>query len=168
MSKKKLPHQQRQPKASRPFMSGFRFPKGVKGLLPWKWADRRLKKSHHYWLATTWPDGRPHVMVVWGLWLEGAFYFSTGRQSRKGRNLEANPYCVVCTEQADEAVILEGTARVIPEGALVRKILSLYKRKYRWDPTSLDQPMYSVRPSTLFGLDEKRGPEAATRWKFPA
>ena len=33
-----------------------------RGLLPWSWAEERLIASHDYWVATVWPDGRPHVM----------------------------------------------------------------------------------------------------------
>ena len=87
------------------------------GLLPWEWAAERLSVSHNYMVATTRPDGRPHVMPVWGVWLDDAFYFSTGRQSRKARNLGANPHCVVSTDRAEEAVILEGLAEEVAEGA---------------------------------------------------
>src|SRR5207253_6140331 len=57
------------PHASRPYMPGYGLPKGAKGLLPWSWAERLLNKSHNYWIATSRPDGTPHVMVVWALWL---------------------------------------------------------------------------------------------------
>lgn len=33
------------------------------------------------------------------------FYFSTGKQSRKARNLAANPQCVIATEVVSEAEI---------------------------------------------------------------
>jgi hypothetical protein len=100
-----------EPKASRPHMPGYGVPKGTKGLLPWSWAKQRLEKSHNYWISTVKPDGSPHTMIVWGLWVDGAFYFSTGRQSRKARNLAENLRCVLCTERADEAVMVEGSAR---------------------------------------------------------
>jgi nitroimidazol reductase NimA-like FMN-containing flavoprotein (pyridoxamine 5'-phosphate oxidase superfamily) len=141
-------------------------PANARSLLSWAWAEQHLKKSHNYWLSTVRPDGRPHVMVVWGLWHGGAYYFSTGTQSRKGRNLAANPSCVIATEQAQEAVIVEGTARVLADGALSRDILARYKRKYHWDPTTLGQPIYIVQPSRVFGLDEKRVPNSATCWTF--
>ncbi len=38
-------------------------------------------------------------MLVWGLWLDGAFYFSTGRKSRKACNLAENSYCVIATDR---------------------------------------------------------------------
>jgi hypothetical protein len=61
------------------------------GLLPWSWAEQRLVASRNYWVATSWPDGRPHAMPVWGLWDNGAFWFSSSRRSRKARNLANDP-----------------------------------------------------------------------------
>ncbi|MDQ1393919.1 MAG: hypothetical protein QOF30_2896, partial [Acidimicrobiaceae bacterium] len=65
------------------------------GLLPWTWAEQRLRDSHDYWLASVWPDGRPRVMPVWAVWLDGCLWISSSRQSRKARNLQANPDCVM-------------------------------------------------------------------------
>src|SRR2546426_815430 len=70
----------------------------------WNWTETRFAKSHNYWLATTRPDGRPHVMPIWGVLLNNTFHFSTGPQSRKGRNIAKNPNCVVCTEDAAEVI----------------------------------------------------------------
>jgi pyridoxamine 5'-phosphate oxidase-like protein len=161
------------PKASRPFMPGYGLPKGTKGLLPWKWAEERLKKSHNYWVTTVRPDGRPHSMVVWGLWLDGGFYFSTGRKSRKAQNLDANRHCVIATEKANEAVVVEGIAEEVMEVALRRNFLKIYERKYKFDMSSfaedilnLKEPIYLVRAAIIFGLDEKKSLNAATRWKF--
>src|SRR3989440_12668763 len=96
------------PKATRPHMPGYGLPRSKKGILPWKWAEDRLKKSREYWIATTRPDRRPHVMVIWALWFDGALYFSTGSTSVKARNLAKNPYCTMCSDKAAEAVIVEG------------------------------------------------------------
>ena len=169
----KVPAKKREPKASRPHMPGYGLPKTNKGLLPWKWADDRLKKSHNYWITTVKPDGSPHTMVVWGLWLNGEFLFSTGRQSRKARNLAENRRCVVCTEKASEAVILEGLAEEVADVALRREFLALYQHKYAWDMSSfeedilsLKEPIHAVRPVVAFGLDEGKFLNAATRWRF--
>ena len=91
-----------QPTSSRPHMPGYgiKGPQEGTGLLPWKWAEERLQKAHNFWVASTRPDRRPHVMPVWAVWMEGALYFSTGAKSRKARNLRANPSCVVCSEHA--------------------------------------------------------------------
>jgi hypothetical protein len=154
-------------------MPGYGLPKGIKGLLPWSWAERRLERSHNYWITTAKPDGTPHTMVVWGLWLEGVFLFSTGRQSRKARNLASNRHCVVSTEQAHQAVIVEGVAEEEVDLDVRRLFLKRYERKYAFDMSameadilSLKEPIYAVRPGVAFGLDEKKSLTAATRWQF--
>src|SRR5207248_2641543 len=82
-----------EPKASRPHWPDAlqNPPKDLSGLKPWHWAFERLEKSHNYWIATTRPDGRPHLMVLWGIWWRGAFWFSTGPRTRKARNSAAGP-----------------------------------------------------------------------------
>jgi len=153
-------------------MPGYGLPAGGKGLLPWSWAAQRLKKSHNYWITTVKPSGAPHTMVVWGLWQDGRLLFSTGSKSRKSRNLSANPNCVVCTEHAHEAVIVEGVAEVADVAAR-RKMLTAYERKYKFDMggmkddiLSMKEPIYAVRPRLVFGLWEKHFVGKATRWKF--
>jgi nitroimidazol reductase NimA-like FMN-containing flavoprotein (pyridoxamine 5'-phosphate oxidase superfamily) len=154
-------------------MPGYGLPRSKKGLLPWKWAEQRLNKSRQYWIATTRPDKRPHVMVVWALWLDGALYFSTGSKSRKARNLAKNPHCTMCTEKADEAVILEGTVETEKNVERIREFLRLYEKKYKWDMSSmaddllrLKEPVFRLRPKTAFGLAEKTFATSATRWIF--
>jgi nitroimidazol reductase NimA-like FMN-containing flavoprotein (pyridoxamine 5'-phosphate oxidase superfamily) len=148
-------------------MPGYGVPRSRTGLLPWAWAERRLARSHNYWLMTVRPNGRPHAMPVWGLWVDGAFYFSTGRASRKARNLARNPRCVVCTERADEAVIVEGVAEEIKDAKALGRLARPYHAKYK--PWTLDPalgPVYAVRPRAAFAMHERRFPSAATRWRF--
>jgi pyridoxine/pyridoxamine 5'-phosphate oxidase len=147
-------------------MPGYGLPKGTKGLLPWSWADRRLARSHNYWISTTRPEGNPHTMIVWGLWLDRRFCFSTGAQSRKARNLATNPNCVVCTEHANEAVILEGTAQLTNDPTLVKRFAKLYQAKYKWDTSGFSEPIYVVIPRVAFGLYEKKFMGSATRWEL--
>ncbi len=161
------------PKASRPHMPGYGLPKSSKGLLSWKWAESKLNKSRQYWVITVHPDGRPHAMPVWGLWLDGILYFSTGAQTRKAKNLANNSYCVVTNEDAAEAVIVEGRAKVLKDPSLVRRFIPLYERKYKWDMSgmadeliALKQPIFSVHPAVVFGQIEKTFSKTATRWKF--
>ncbi len=130
MARKNLP--KRAPRSCRPYMPGYEmmFVKN-RGSLPWTWAAKRLSASHNYWLATTRPDGRPHVMLVWGVWIDDAFYFSTDQRSRKSRNLAANPNCVVCPEGAGEAVILEGIAEEVTTGIFDKAIRRCVQEKVR-------------------------------------
>ena len=171
-TKKKIQQRTAKPRASRPLMPGYGLPEGNKGLLPWTWAEQRLKKSHNYWITTVKPDGSPHTMVVLGLWTDGYFLFSTGGRSRKARNLEQNPKCVVCTEDAHEAVIVEGVAEVADVAAR-RKMIPVYEKKYKWDLStmkddmlSMKEPVFAVRPRLVFGLWEKEFMGRSTRWQF--
>ena len=107
-------------------MPGYGVPRSRKGLLSWAWAERRLTGSHNYWLVTVRPNGRPHAMPVWGVWVDGAFHFSSGRRSRKTRNLVRNPRCVVCTDRAHEAVIVEGVARTVKSQELLSRVARPY------------------------------------------
>ena len=145
-------------------MPGYGLPKGTKGLLPWSWAEQRLRRSHNYWLVTVGTGSRPHAMPVWGIWVDGRFFFSTGRESRKARNLASNQQCVVCTEKSPEAVIVEGMAAAVADPALFKRLQPVYHRKYK--PWKLEQdlgPVFEVRPRVIFGLREKTF-NAATRW----
>ncbi|SRR6266851_5432424 len=169
----KLSREIQAPKTTRPHMPGYDLPKTKKGLLPWKWAEDRLIKSRQYWIATTRPDGRPHVMIVWALWMDGILYFSTGSKSRKARNLAANPYCTMCSQQADEAVILEGGVETETDVERIREFIRLYEKKYKWDMSdmaegllTLNEPVFCLRPKMAFGLWEKTFASSATRWVF--
>jgi Pyridoxamine 5'-phosphate oxidase len=169
---KKNSKPKRQPTANRPHIPGYGLPKGSKGLLPWSWAEQRLKRSHNYWITTVKPNGSPHTMVIWGLWRDDRFLFSTGSKSRKALNLVRNANCVVCTEDADEAVIVEGEA-AIADVAARRAFLPPYERKYKFDMSKMKQdilamkePVFAVRPRLVFGLWEKQFAEKFTRWKF--
>jgi hypothetical protein len=182
MPAKKIPAQAVKPQSSRPHMPGYGLPEGNKGLLPWSWAEQRLKKSHNYWITTikpgTSPDKSspdkpsPHTMVVWGLWQGGRFLFSTGSNSRKSRNLAKNANCIVATEHAHEAVIVEGVAEIADVPAR-RKFLPAYERKYKFDMTkmkpdilSMKEPVFAVQPRVVFGLWEKEFVGKSTRWTF--
>ena len=104
-------------------------------------------------------------MPVWGVWLDRAFYFSTGRRSRKSKNLSSNNHCVVCSENASEAVILGGTAKEVGEGSLRNRFVAVYKKKYDWDMSDTKEPIYEVRPRVIFGIVENADSNP-TRWRF--
>ncbi len=121
-----------EPSAQRPYMPGYgTLPADAgTGVLPWSWAERRLRDSHDYWLATTWPDGRPHVMPVWAVWLEGCLWFSSSRGSRKTRNLLSRAACVITTDRAQEPVVVEGHAELVADSTSLAAALAAENQKY--------------------------------------
>lgn len=168
---RKAANAKQSPKASRPFAPGY----GIvganegSGLLSWAWAARKMNRCRTFWLATIRPAKdtarpRPHVMPVWGVWLDDAFFFSTGSKSRKGQNLAANPACSIANDEGEEAVIVEGEARQLDEPAALERVASAYKKKYKMDPRGMGEPIFEVRPSKVFAFIEKSFPKSATRW----
>ena len=141
------------------------------GLLPWAWAEGRLTRSREYWVASVRPDGRPHVMPVWGAWNQGAFWFSGGLRSRKIVNLKANPACTVTTDNGKEPVIVEGTAEIVDNRALLAIFLNRLNMKYQTNHTLdfLDPGVNAcvkVKPSRVFGIEEENFFGSPTRWDF--
>jgi PPOX class probable F420-dependent enzyme len=160
-----------EPAASRPHMPDYGISPAADGLLPWAWAVERLERAHNYWVATTGPDGSPHLAAVWGCWREGAFAFSTGGRSRKARNLAADPRCVVTPEHAGESVVVEGTARRVTDPAALAALAATYHDKYGSGfPDPLEHPVFAVRPRVAFAVVEREPmfSRSATRWSFSA
>ena len=154
------------PRPERPQIPDYGISKSKTGLLPWKWAVKTLAESREYWIVTVRSDGRPHAMIIWGLWYGGAFWFGTGSKTQKARNLATNPNCIVGTQDAAEAVILEGVAELITEAAITKKLEPISRRKYGIGGGDGSEPVYRVRPRRVFGLIEKSFTKSATRWRF--
>lgn len=110
-------------------------------------------------------------MPVWGMWHEGAFWFSSSKASRKAKNLGANHRCVVATEDALNPVVVEGVAELLTTAQDLEKLLALENEKYDTDYKidMLDPALNScfrVRPRWAFGLKEGDFTGSPTRWEF--
>ena len=136
--------------------------------MPWSRVCELLESARNYWVCTVRPDGRPHAAPVWALWLEGRIYFSTGRASRKARNITANPEVVVHVERGDDAVIIEGRAEDIRDREVMARFAAIYSPKYDW-PIDIEflaaNALYAVRPRLVLAFTEDLV-ETATRWRF--
>ncbi len=161
---------QSEPSASRPYMPGYGILPADEGpgLLPWSWAQERLAAARNYWLISVRPEGRPHAMAVWGVWLDHRFYFSTAETSRKARNLGVNPAVTVAIEAGPEndTVVVDGEAYVERDATVLTKFVAAYEPKYDW---KLDPPpglVYGVRPNAVFGIGAEPFEGTATRWTF--
>lgn len=163
-----------EPIASRPYMPGYGLLDAGQGtgLLPWSWAVERLKRSHDYWVATIRPDGGPHVMPVWGVWMDDALWFSSSRASRKARNLATNPRCAVTTDNPFEPVVIEGTAVLNKDASAISRFVAATNEKYKTDYSvaffsAESNACFLVRPTWVFGLTESDFTGSPTRWQFP-
>lgn len=177
-----------------------REPRSVEALVgsePTAWATARERLSdpepeRTHWLATTDPDGRPHLMPLIGIWREGTFCFIAGAGTKKARNLAADPRCAIGTCSATSPsldVILEGDATAVTDPPELRRLAETFSSALGWPleirddglhgpnaPTAGPPPymLFRVTPRVAFGLpgmagmfeiepDERHSP---TRWRF--
>jgi hypothetical protein len=149
---------------SRPHAPGYGIRREAEGLLPWSFVEERMAAAREYWVATVDPDGRPHLTPVWGLWVDGVFYFGSGPRTRKARNLAENPNVAVHPE-GDDVVILEGVAEVVtdPDPALSERVYAASAAKYGMGSHSIEG-YYAVRPRVAFAWTGSSLTQTATRW----
>lgn len=161
------------PVARRPYMPDYGLVSAEEGsgLLPWSWAEGQLKISRNYWVATRWPDGRPHVMPVWAVWDGDALSFSGGLHARKTRNLLADPRCAATTEDALNPLVLEGVCDQVVDDPAKQTFLDLTNAKYETeyqldflDPATT--AVFRLRPVSAFGLLEADFSGSPTWWQF--
>jgi hypothetical protein len=162
------------PRTERPDMADYGVPDDLEGVLPWSWAEERLLASRNLWVVTASPSGRPHAMPVWGAWVPSTstFFFSCSPNSRRARNLVANPRVTVAVDDTVEVVSVEGTARVVERGE-AEHALAVYLPKY-YEPDARDgarefvesHQMFEVDPERAFGIieTEEDFSRRATRW----
>jgi hypothetical protein len=128
------------PEPSRPTMpDGYGIPITTEGLLSWDEVDERLRAAKHYWLATVRPDGTPHSVPRWGVWVDGRFYYDGAPTTRHVRNLEKNPACTLTLESGTEVVIVEGVSTATsadPAGLGVRLAAAFEKYAPEYAPTA--------------------------------
>lgn len=137
------------------------FPQGYvehpTGILTWGEVLPRLVDAKNYWLCTVRPDGRPHTIPKWGVWVGGGLYFDGSLETRHARNIAVNPEVGVHLESGDEAVILEGRCVVLPRPGmdLAEDLAQEYARKYAAhgyapEPTELNEGwVFAVTPRVV-------------------
>jgi pyridoxine/pyridoxamine 5'-phosphate oxidase len=143
------------------FEPGYGISADEDGMLDWSWAEERLLASRNYWIVTASSEGEPSAAPVWGVWADGAVYFGTDPNSRKGRNLARDPRAVVHLESGDEVVILHGEVEL---SEVDEAILDAYEAKYGYRPPGTR--LFRLRPRRALAWLEAEYPKTATRFDF--
>jgi len=95
--------------------------------------DERLGVETSCWLATTRPDGRPHLTPIWFVFHGGRFWICTVPGSVKAANVRADPRVSVSLESAGAPVVAEGRA-VLHEGPpFPPDVVAAFVAKFEWD-----------------------------------
>jgi len=153
--------------------------------LPWSRPHDLLATSSAgpdltFFLGTVRPDGRPHSAGIGAIWFDGDFYLTSGPETRKARNLAANPACTISVKLEGIDVIFEGEASRITDPPTLEKAARLY-RAQGWPaevegdaltapysaPSAGPPPwhLYRFTFHTAFGVATAK-PDGATRWRF--
>jgi nitroimidazol reductase NimA-like FMN-containing flavoprotein (pyridoxamine 5'-phosphate oxidase superfamily) len=145
----------------------------------WAEARQRLAGAELYWLTTIRPDGRPHIIPLIAVWLDGALHWCTGPHEQKVRNLAANPRCALTTGTNTLSdgydLVIEGEAVRVTDDAELARIADAYTAKYGpdWHFTVSDGHLHSaggpavayrVAPVTAYGFGKTT--PSQTRWTF--
>jgi hypothetical protein len=152
--------------------------------IPWSTAQAALEsadaQSHTPFLATTRPDGRPHVAALGAIWDRDRVWFVSGPGTRKSRNLAENPSCSIAMSLAGIDLVIEGIAERVTDRGTLERIAKRYADggwparvddgalTYDYSAPSAGPPpwwVYAVRPMTVFGVLTTE-PGGATRWDF--
>ena len=137
---------------------------------------------HTCWLATINADGSPHVTGVGALWVDGAFWFETGKTTRKGRNLARDPRCTLSLATKEFDLVVDGDAELVSDPETVAAMAAQWAEggwPARVDdsrvaltaefsaPSAGPPPWFvyriTVRQATALQTEE---PGGATRWRF--
>ncbi len=160
-----MSEQRREPVADRPFMpAGYGVPADQEGMIRWDDLREPLETTKNYWVCTTRPDGRPHAVPIWGAWVDNTFYFEGGPDTRRGKNLAANPAIAVHLERGDLAVMIEGFAEIEHlDDEHFTRVAESYTAKYEYRPESREH-WYVVRPKVVLAWEAF--PKTTTRFRF--
>lgn len=111
---------------------GYGVPESDDGLLAWSDVEARLVAAPQYWMATTRPDGRPHVVPRWGVWVGGRLWYDGAPTTVHVRNLAHAPACTLHLEDGWEAVVVDGASQpATPPGPdLGARLAAAFADKY--------------------------------------
>lgn len=164
------------PKRDRPDLPEGYIKRTPRGMLTWSDAEEILDAGRYFWLSTTNPDGGPHLVQQWGVWVDQVLWFEGSDRTRWARNLARDPRLAFGTQIADRAVY--GRARVElvrgPDFALATKIARRYAAKYGrsfgYRPTPeqyVTGYVFRAPPTKIIAFDVKRFNTSAARFTFP-
>jgi hypothetical protein len=142
---------------------------------------KMLSFETHCFLGTVRPDGRPHAAGVGGAWHDGDVYFQCGPETRKARNIAANPVCTMSVSLPGMDLVFEREAERVTDTPTLEAVAALYRDEGGWPvqvegdaftapftaPSGGPPPwhLFRLTTHTVFGVAGVE-PHGATRWRF--
>jgi nitroimidazol reductase NimA-like FMN-containing flavoprotein (pyridoxamine 5'-phosphate oxidase superfamily) len=163
------------PRRDRPRLPKGYITRAPRGMLEWRDAEHILRTGRYFWLATTDPDGAPHLVQQWGVWIDETLYFEGSERTRWARNLARDPRLGFGTQSGTRAAYGDATVQVVRgvERALAERIAKQYAAKYgrtfsyRPKPSQYEKGhVFRARPAKIIVFDVKLFNTSATRFVF--
>lgn len=149
---------------------------------PWSLALAELRTARTFWVATTCPDGRPHVVPVLAVVSDGALHVAASPSTRKVKNLTRDGRVSVTAQGRELDLVVEGDARLVRDARELAAVVAAYEDTYGWPvevrdgalhgegaPTAGPPPyrVFRISPRRAFGFPVT-GSTTPTRWLFGA
>jgi hypothetical protein len=96
-------------------VKGYKMPENRERLLSWHFVVEQMSESRHCWIGTVYPERRPHVVPVWGIWFDNRVHLEGSMDTAWGKNILGNPQLAVHLPSANKVVTIEGAAHIIQE-----------------------------------------------------
>lgn len=141
-------------------------------LQSWDEVAQRIAAARNDWVATTTPDGRPHVRPVDGVFVDDTLAFGGSPETRWVQHLRERPAVSVSLPDDDHAVILDGEVELVddPSLPLTAAVYAANREKYPqyWSETEAQEamPFWALRPRRVYAWSLSEFPRRATRFDF--
>jgi nitroimidazol reductase NimA-like FMN-containing flavoprotein (pyridoxamine 5'-phosphate oxidase superfamily) len=97
--------------------------------------DEYLSGQRTARVATVDSDGRPHVIPLWFVWMDGALFVNTTRGNRSVRNLDGNPAAAATIDDGEtydelRGITMAGEMRAADDDPQLDEVVAAFSRKY--------------------------------------
>jgi Pyridoxamine 5'-phosphate oxidase len=140
--------------------------------LEWAVVRKELEDAPTYWVASTRPDGRPHVVPRDGIWLDDTWYYGGSGETVHNRNVGSNPAVVMHIGDGIKATIVEGeVTKASPTRQVAQRLSDVNNVKY--EHYGMNTTADTYLSGDYLALRARRViawtflPEDATRFVFP-
>ncbi len=148
-------------------MSDVPLPRSVLRMTPDE-LEAFLRAQRTARVGTVSPNGEPHVVPMWFVWLDGSIYMNTLNKARRTRDIETGSRVAVCIDGGHEyselcGAVLYGSFADAGDVPHVRKI---FGEKY-WNgmdiPEVKSHRWIVMRPDKIVSWDFKKIPQGRDR-----
>jgi PPOX class probable F420-dependent enzyme len=135
--------------------------------------DRFLTEQRTIRLATATPDGRPHVVPLWFVWVDRTVFLNSTLGNVTIRNLERNPVATGAVDDGDtydqlRGVLVEGSVERADDDPRLDTVMHRWSEKYmggnplpyaRWR----NRAWFRLVPDRLTSWDFRKIPDAKVK-----